>query len=134
MRSKISRTKNRKTIRKKINETKSPVFETVNKTDKLLVKLLRKKLYKKNKFSVSEIKVGSWKLMLVQMVKNLPTMWNLTPGLGRSPAKGNGNPPQYSCLEKSMDRGAWQATSMGSQELDTTEWLTLWLLTNIKGK
>lgn len=59
MRSKISRTKNGKTIRKKINETKSPVFETVNKTDKLLAILLRKKLYKKTKFSVSEIKVGS---------------------------------------------------------------------------
>ena len=29
------------------------------------------------------------------------------PGLGRSPGEGNGNPLQYSCLEKSMDRGAW---------------------------
>ena len=27
-------------------------------------------------------------------------------GLGRSPGEGNGNPPQYSCLEKPMDRGA----------------------------
>ena len=32
------------------------------------------------------------------------------PGLGRSPEEGNGNPLQYSCLENSMDRGAWQAT------------------------
>ena len=31
-------------------------------------------------------------------------------GLGRSPGEGNGNPLQYSCLENSMDRGAWQAT------------------------
>ena len=31
-------------------------------------------------------------------------------GLGRSPGEGNGNPLQYSCLEKSMDEGAWQAT------------------------
>ena len=30
------------------------------------------------------------------------------PGLGRSPGEGNGNPPQYSCLKNSMDRGAWQ--------------------------
>ena len=30
------------------------------------------------------------------------------PGLGRFPGEGNGNPPQYSCLENS--RGAWQAT------------------------
>ena len=27
----------------------------------------------------------------------------LIPGLGRSPGEGNGNPPQYSCLENSMD-------------------------------
>ena len=31
------------------------------------------------------------------------------PGSGRSPAEGNGNAPQYSCLENPMDRGAWQA-------------------------
>ena len=31
------------------------------------------------------------------------------PGWGRSPREGNGNPPQYSCLENPMDRGAWQA-------------------------
>ena len=35
------------------------------------------------------------------------------PGLGRSPAEGNGNPLQYSCLENSMDRGAWWATVHG---------------------
>ena len=29
---------------------------------------------------------------------------------GRSPGGRNGNPLQYSCLENSMDRGAWQAT------------------------
>ena len=33
-----------------------------------------------------------------------------TPGSGRSSEEGNGNPLQYSCLENSMDRGAWQAT------------------------
>ena len=33
----------------------------------------------------------------------------LIPGLERSPGEGNGNPSQYSCLENSMDRGAWQA-------------------------
>ena len=27
--------------------------------------------------------------------------------LGRSPGEGNGNPLQYSCLKKSMDRGSW---------------------------
>ena len=35
------------------------------------------------------------------------------PGLGRSPREGNGNPLQYSCLENSMDRGAWWATAHG---------------------
>ena len=35
------------------------------------------------------------------------------PGLGRSPGEGNGNPFQYSCLENSMDRGAWHAPVHG---------------------
>ena len=32
------------------------------------------------------------------------------PGSGRSPGEGNGYPFQYSCLENSMDRGAWWGT------------------------
>ena len=40
------------------------------------------------------------------------------PGLGRSP-EGNGNPFQYSCLENSMDRGARQATVLGSTKSQT---------------
>ena len=36
-----------------------------------------------------------------------------TPGSGRSPGEGNGNPLQYSCLENSMDGGAWWATVHG---------------------
>ena len=36
------------------------------------------------------------------------------PGLGRSPRGGHGNPLQYSCLENSMDRGAWRATVYGA--------------------
>ena len=35
------------------------------------------------------------------------------PGSGRSPGGGHGNPLQYSCLENSMDRGAWRATVHG---------------------
>ena len=31
------------------------------------------------------------------------------PGSGRSLGGGHGNPPQYSCLENSMDRAAWRA-------------------------
>ena len=43
------------------------------------------------------------------------------PGLRRSPGEGNGNPFQYSCLENSMDRRAWQAIAHGIAELDMTE-------------
>ena len=35
------------------------------------------------------------------------------PGLERTPGEGNGNPLQYSCLEDSMDKGAWQAIVLG---------------------
>ena len=38
---------------------------------------------------------------------------DLIPGLGGSPGEGNGYPLQYSCLENTMDRGAWQATAHG---------------------
>ena len=50
----------------------------------------------------------------------------LNPGSGRSPGEGNGNPLQYSCLESSMGRGAWQGTVHGGhKESDMTEWLSL---------
>ena len=37
----------------------------------------------------------------------------LIPGSGRSPEGGNDNPLQYTCLENSMDRGAWRAAVRG---------------------
>ena len=37
----------------------------------------------------------------------------LGPQSGRSPGEGNDNPLRYSCLENSIDRGAWQATVHG---------------------
>ena len=43
------------------------------------------------------------------------------PGLERSPGEGHGNPPQYSCLENPMDRGAEQAMVHGVTESDMTE-------------
>ena len=60
------------------------------------------------------------------MVKNLPASAGRhkrrgsIPGSGRSPGKGNGNPPQYFCLEHFMDREVWQAvvhrvTKIGTQ-------------------
>jgi len=39
-------------------------------------------------------------------------------GSGRSPGEGKGNPLQYSCLENSMDRGAWWAKVHGSQRIE----------------
>ena len=53
-----------------------------------------------------------WVSLVVQKVKNMPANAgdvSLICRLGRSPGEGNGNPLQYSCLEKSIDRGAWWA-------------------------
>ena len=48
----------------------------------------------------------------------------LIPGLGRFPGEGNGYSLQYSGLENSKDRGAWQATIHRiNQESDMTEQL-----------
>ena len=53
------------------------------------------------------------------VVKNLPANegdirdMGPIPGSGRSPGGEHGNPLQYSCLENSMDRGAWWATVHG---------------------
>ena len=53
------------------------------------------------------------------MIKNLPANAedardeDLIPGSGRAPGVGNGTPFEYSCLENSMDRGAWWATVHG---------------------
>ena len=62
------------------------------------------------------------------MVKNTPAKagdvrdTGLIPGLGKSPGRGNGTIFQYSCLENSTVRGAWQAVVHGGhKELDTTE-------------
>ena len=43
----------------------------------------------------------------------------LIPGSERSPREGNGNPLQYSCLEKTMDRGDWQAIVHGVAKSQT---------------
>ena len=45
----------------------------------------------------------------------------LIPELGRSPGEGSGNPPQYSCLENPMNRGAWWATVHGVSPL--SDWV-----------
>ena len=40
-------------------------------------------------------------------------------GLGKFPGKGNSNPLHYSCLENSMDRGAWLRTVHGVAKSQT---------------
>ena len=44
---------------------------------------------------------------------------SLIPGSGRSPGEGNGKALKYSCLENSMDRGAWQVTVLGVTKSQT---------------
>ena len=57
------------------------------------------------------------------IVKNSPVNtgdvgdMGLTPGSGRTPGDGNGNPLQYSCLKNSMDRGVWWATLCGISDI-----------------
>ena len=59
------------------------------------------------------------------MIKNPPANagdtkdTGLVSGLGRSHSGGNGNSLQYSCLENSMDRGAWWATVHGAVKSQT---------------
>ena len=66
------------------------------------------------------------------VVKNLPANArdvvdvDSIPGSRRSPGGGNGNPLQHSCLENSMDRGAWQARVHGvKKRQDSTEQITI---------
>ena len=69
------------------------------------------------------------------MVKNLPANAGV-PGdkgfileLGRSPGIGNGNALQYSCLENSMDRGAWWAAVQGVTKSQTqvSDWAGMFM-------
>ena len=61
------------------------------------------------------------------MIKNLPAnaggardMGSIPcPGLGRPPGGGNGKRLRYSCLENSLDSGAWRATVHGVAESQT---------------
>ena len=52
------------------------------------------------------------------------------PGSGRLPGGGNGNPLQFSCLENSMGKGAWEGYRLwGCNESDMIESATLSTLT-----
>ena len=60
--------------------------------------------------------------MVAWIGKNLPEVLETRvhiPVSGRSSGEGNGYPLQYSCLENSMDRGAWLATDYGASKSQT---------------
>ena len=64
-------------------------------------------------------------IVVAQMVK-----LRFDPWVGKIPGERNGNPVQYSCLENSTGRGAWQATqSMGSQRAQHDWTANTYLLT-----
>ena len=68
-----------------------------------------------------------WAPLMARQVKNPPVTGDVhsIPGLGRSPGEGKGNPLQYSCLEKPMDRGAWRAIVLGVANSQTLlKWLS----------
>ena len=55
------------------------------------------------------------------MIKSSPASAGnigLTPGLGRSPGEGNGNPFQYSSLGNHIDRGTWWVTVHGFVKIE----------------
>ena len=52
--------------------------------------------------------------MVKNLLANAGDMGSI-PGLARLPGEENGNPFQYSCLKNSMDRGACELQSVGSQ-------------------
>ena len=65
----------------------------------------------------------SWDSLVAQTVKDLPAMpesW-VDPWVGKIPWRRERLPLQYSCLENSMGRGAWQATVHGA----TKSWTRL---------
>ena len=59
---------------------------------------------------------------MAQMVKHLPCHAGnpgSIPGWGRPPGEGTSYPLQYSCLENSIDRGAWRAVVHGVTKSQT---------------
>ena len=70
------------------------------------------------------------------VVKNLPANrgdtrdTGLIPGWGRPPGGGHGNPLQYFCLEKPMDRGAYELQPIESQKVghDRTDLAHTWMI------
>ena len=78
---------------------------------------------------------GSLYFLVALVVKNPPANagdlrdTGSIPGLGWFPGEGHGNPLQHSCLENSMDRGAWRATVLGVARSQTR--LSNWAHTHV---
>ena len=70
--------------------------------------------------------VWKWASLVAQTVKNACNSGDpgSTSGLGRSPGEGNGNPLQFSCLETSMDREAWQVMQSLALPKVRHDWVT----------
>ena len=99
-----------------MGNTCKPMADSFQCMTKFTTNKKNNKIKKKKKRNQSRLRPQYWVSLLAQMVKNLPAKardLGSVPGLGRSPRGGNGNPPQYSCLENPMDRGAWRATVHG---------------------
>ena len=60
-------------------------------------------------FFLLKIVLAFWGLFCSSLVAQMVNAGDLgsIPASGRSPGEGNGNPVQYSCLENTMDGGAW---------------------------
>ena len=71
---------------------------------------------------LAPVSSGPGPFLVTQTVKNLPAAQGdprSVPESGRSPGEGNGSPLQYSRLENSVDRAAWQATVPGGSKSRT---------------
>ena len=108
-------------------------FEKINKTNKPLSRLTKKKRthttnIRKERGGITSDPIDI-KSIIKEYYKGLPSSskdkefacnagdWGSITGLGRSFGEGNDNLLQYSCLENPMDRGDWWLQSMGSQRV-----------------
>ena len=78
-----------------------------------------------------DVSLNFWASQVLLVVKNLPANsgdirdTGSIPRLERSPGGRHSNPLQYSCLENSMDRGAWWAAVHGVTKSRTQQkWLS----------